>query len=90
MVTLPDWTEDNRLYHRFKFWKSKCKSLIHGLLYEVPEEQQWYFLTYWLVDTCANLVEKWTMDGRFTEDWEKKLESYWTLFGQHIAPSQMV
>ena len=26
------------------------------------------------------------MDGRLTEDSKKKLESYWTLFEQHITP----
>ena len=26
------------------------------------------------------------MDGRLTKDLENKLESYWTLFDQHIAP----
>ena len=44
------------------------------------------FLIYWLGNTGASLMEKWTMDGRLTEDLKKKLESYWTLFKQHITP----
>ena len=94
MATLPviengpklDWTEDNRLFHRFNYQKRKCKSLIHGPLYEVPEEQQCHFLIYWSGNTGADLVEKWTMGGRLTKDLKKKLKSYWTLFEQHIAP----
>ena len=83
MATLPgiengpklDWTEDNGLFQRIKCWKRKGKSLIHGLLYEVPEEQQCHFLIYWLGSTVANLGEKWTVDGRLTKDSNKKLES---------------
>ena len=93
MATLPDianglkldWTDDNGLFHRFKCWKRKCQSLIHWQLYEVPEDQQCHFLIYWLGDTGADLVKKWTMNGRLTEDSKKKLESYWTLFEQCIT-----
>ena len=60
--------------------------MIHGPLYEVPEEQQCHFLIYWLGDPDADLVEKWTMDGRLTKDSKKNLESYWTLFKQYITP----
>ena len=93
MTTLPgfknepnlDWSEANGLFHRLKYWKRKCESLIHGPLYEVPEEQQCHFLIHWSGDTGADLVEKWTMDGGLTEDSKKKLENYWTLFKQHVA-----
>ena len=63
-------------FHKFKSWKRKCKSLIHGQLYDVPEEKQCHFLIYWSGNTGASLLEKWTMDGRLTNDMKKKLISY--------------
>ena len=80
-----DWTLDNGLYQRFKVFKERCIDILSGPLHATPEENQVYYLRYWMGEEGSKLISQWTAEGKITDDDEeatskKKLRTYWQLF----------
>ena len=86
-----DWTLDNRLYQRFKVFKERCIDILSGPLHAMPEENQVYYLRYWMGEEGSKLISQWTAEGKATNDDEaatskKKLRTYWQLFKDYTKP----
>ena len=86
-----DWTLDNGLYQRFKVFKERCMDILSGPLHSIPEENQVYYLRYWMGEGGSNLISQWTAEGKITDDDEevtskKELRTYWQLFKDYAKP----
>ena len=86
-----DWTLDNGLYQRFKVFKDRCISILSGPLKANPEENQVYYLRYWMGKEGSKLISQWTAEEKITDDDEevtskKKLRTYWQLFEDYAKP----
>ena len=67
--------------YRHSFWTSPCHA----------EENQVYYLRYWMGEEGSKLVSQWTAEGKITDDDEeatskKKLRTYWQLFKDYTKP----
>ena len=86
-----DWTLDNGLYDRFKVFKERCTDILYRPLNAFPEENQVYYLRYWMGGEGSKLISQWTTEGKITDDEEevtskKKLKTYWKLFKDYTIP----
>ena len=86
-----DWTLDNGLYQRFKVFKERCIDILSGPFHAIPEENQVYYLSYWMGEEGSKLISQWTAEGKITDDEEeviskKKLKTYWQLFEGYTKP----
>ena len=86
-----DWALDNGLYQRFKVFKERCIDILSGPLHAIPEENQVYYLRYWMGEGGSNLISQWTAEGKITDDDEevtskKELRTYWQLFKDYAKP----
>ena len=86
-----DWMLDNGLYQRFKVLKERCIDILSGPLHAMPEENQVYYLRYWMGEEGSKLISQWTAEGKITDDDEeatskKKLRTYWQLFEDYTKP----
>ena len=82
---------DNRLYQRFKVFKERCIDILSGPLHAMPEENQVYYLRYWMGEEGSKLISQWTAEGKITDDDEeatskRKLRIYWQLFEDCTKP----
>ena len=66
-----DWTLDNGLYQRFKVFKGRCTDIFSGPLHTIPEENQVYYLRYWMGEEGSKLISQWTAEGKITDDEEE-------------------
>ena len=86
-----DWTLENGLYHRLKVFKERCINILSGPLHAIPEENQVYYLRYWMGEEVSKLISQWTAEGKITDDDEEvtskmKLTTYWQLFDDYAKP----
>ena len=86
-----DWMLDNGLYQRFKLFKERCIDILSAPLHATPEENQVYYLRYWMGEEGSKLIYQWTAEGKITYDDEeatskKKLRVYWQLFKDYTKP----
>ena len=68
-----DWTLDNGLYQRFKVFKERCTDILSGPLHVIPEENQAYYLRYWMEEEGSKLISQWTAEGKITDDDEEEI-----------------
>ena len=88
--TKMDWTLDNGLYQRFKVYQ-RCIDILPGPLHAIPEENQVYYLRYWMGEEGSKLISEQTAEGKITDDEEevtskRKLRTYWQLFEDYTKP----
>ena len=86
-----DWTLDNGLYQRFKVVKERCIDILPGPLHAIPEENQVYYLRYWMGEEGSKLISQWAAEGKIIDDGEevtskKKLKTYWELTEDYTKP----
>ena len=86
-----DYTLDNGLYQRFKVFKERYIDILSGPLHVMPEENQVYYLRYWMGEECSKLISQWSTEGKITNADEettskKKLRTYWQLFEDYTKP----
>ena len=86
-----DWTRDNGLYQRFNVFKERCIDILSGPLHAIPEENQVYYLRYWMGEEGSKLISQWAAEVKITDDDEevtskKKLRTYWQLFKDYAKP----
>ena len=86
-----DWTLDNGLYQRFKVFKERCIDILSRPLHAIPEENQVYYLRYWMGEEGSKLTSQWSAEGKITHDNEertskRKLRTYWQLFKDYAKP----
>ena len=86
-----EWMLDNGLYQRFKVFKERCIDILSGPLHATPEENQVYYLRYWMGEEGSKLISQWTEEGKVTDDdkeatFKKKLRIYWQLFKDYTKP----
>ena len=65
-----DWTLDNELYQMFKVFKDRCIDILSGPLHTIPEENQVYYLGYWMGEESSKLISQCTAEGKITDDEE--------------------
>ena len=85
-----NWTLDNRLYQRFKVFKERCIDILSGPLHATPEENQVYYLKYWMGEEGSKLISQWTAEGKITDDDKEatskmKLRTHWQLFKDYTT-----
>ena len=71
--------------------KKRCIDILSGPLHAIPEENQVYYLRYWIGEEGSKLISLWTVEGKNTDDEEevtskKKLNTYWQLFEDYAKP----
>ena len=66
-----DWTLDNGLYQRLKVLKERCIDILSGPLHTIPEENQVFYLRYWMGEEGSKLISQWTAEGKITDDDEE-------------------
>ena len=74
-----------------KYSKKRCIDILSGLLHATPEENQVYYLRYWMGEGGSKLISQWTAERNITDDDEeatskKKLRTYWQLFKDYTKP----
>ena len=72
-------------------FKERCKVILSGPLHATPEENQVYYLRYWMGEEGSELISQWTAEGKITDDDEeatskKKLRTCWQLFKDYTKP----
>ena len=55
LVPKMDWTLDNGLCQRFKVFKERFIDILSGPLHTIPEENQVYYLRYWIGEKGSKL-----------------------------------
>ena len=63
-----DWTTDNGFYQMFKVFKERCTHILSGPLHAIPEENQVYYLRYWMEEEGSKVISQWTAEGKITDD----------------------
>ena len=51
-----DWTLHNGLYQRFKVFNERYTDILSGPLHAIKEENQVYYLRYWMGEKGSKLV----------------------------------
>ena len=72
-------------------FKERYIDILSGPLHGIPEENQVYYLRYWMGEEGSKLLSQWTVEGKITDDDEevtskKKLKTYWQLFEDYAKP----
>ena len=60
--------------------------LFKGPLSEATETVQCNYMIYWSGDHGMDLVDKWTTEGKITDDNKNQLNTYWKQFEEYIHP----
>ena len=60
--------------------------LFRGPLSEVTETIKCNYVIYWSGDHGMDLVDKWTTEGKITDDNKNTLAKYWKQFEEYIHP----
>ena len=60
--------------------------LFLGTLSEVTETIKCNYMIYWSGDHGMDLVDKWTTEGKITDDNKNLLATYWKQFEEYIHP----
>ena len=60
--------------------------LFLGPLSEVTETVKCNYMIYWSGDHGMDLVDKWTTEGKITDDNKNLLATYWKQFEEYIHP----
>ena len=60
--------------------------LFKGPLSEATETIQCNYMIYWSGDHGMDLVDKWTTEGKITDDNKNQLNTYWKQFEEYIHP----
>ena len=60
--------------------------LFKGPLNEATEAVKYNYVIYWSGDHGMDLVDKWTTEGKITEENKETLNTYWTKFEEYIHP----
>ena len=90
MVSIKDlsWigTNDTGLDECYRKWKKRVKVLFLGPLSEATETIKCNYMIYWSGDHGMDLVDKWTTEGKITNDNKNQLATYWKQFEEYIHP----
>ena len=81
-----DWTNDSGLDEHYKKWKKRVEVLFKGPLNEATAAVKCNCVIYWRGDHGMDLVDKWTTEGKITEENKETLNTYWTKFEEYIHP----
>ena len=78
-------------YQRFELLRERCTGILSVPPYAMPEENQVYYLRYWMGEEGSKLISQWTAEGKITDEDEvetskKKLKTYWQLFKDFAKP----
>ena len=81
-----DWTNDSGLDECYRKWKKWVEVLLKGPLNEATETIQCNYMIYSSGDHGMDLVDKWTTEGKITEDNKNQLATYWKHLEEYIHP----
>ena len=81
-----DWTNDSGLDEHYRKWKKQVEVLFQGPLNEATETVKCNYMIYWSGDHGKDLVDKWTTEGKITDDNKNQLATYWKQFEEYIHP----
>ena len=60
--------------------------LFKGPLNEATEAVKCNYMIYWSGDHGMDLVDKWTTEGKITEENKETLNTYWGKFEEYMHP----
>ena len=74
-----------------KVFKVRCTDILSVPLHAIPEENQVYYLGYWMGEESSKRISQWPAEGKITDGDEeetskKKLKTYWQLFKDYVQP----
>ena len=87
-----DWTNDSGLDECYRKWKKQVEVLFLGPLSEATETIKCNYVIYWSGDHGMDLVDKWTTEGKITDDNKNLLATYWKQFEEyiHLPTNQLI
>ena len=80
-----NWTDDNGLVKCFRKWK-KVEILFKGPLNNTNDPVKCNYIIYWSGEVRMELIDKWEVEGKIHEENGNKIDRYFELFEEHIAP----
>ena len=80
-----DWHDDNGLMECFRKWK-KVEILFKGPLNNANNPVKCNFIIYWSGEVGMELVDKWEIEGKIHDGNWNKIDGYFELCEEHIAP----